>query len=137
MLQEENVCVCIVTTLTSHTHFQYSTLLCTLTRMYPCTTHSTGGIYLHSNNVKVWPYGPQRGCMNKILFKEPSICRLFCFSPPPSPRTTRIGIAGSPFISISQPRPFSSNLFVQSLATARKSFRRFRKLSRRSTMTRS
>jgi hypothetical protein len=35
--QGRNVCVCTVTTLTSHTHLQYSTLYCTFTRMYPPT----------------------------------------------------------------------------------------------------
>jgi hypothetical protein len=59
-----------------------------------------GGDTYISDNVNIWRYSAQRGCMNKILFKEPSICCRFCFSLP-SPPVTRIGIAGSPFIFLS------------------------------------
>ncbi len=48
----------------------------------------------------------RRGCVNKILLKEPSICRRFCFNFP-SPPVTRISLAGSLFIFLALPHPFS------------------------------
>ncbi len=99
-------------------------------------TVSTRCVYLIPGRPKYSASRWSKSFFDKILFIALSVLKSFCFSLF-CRSFTWLAVADPPFIFLSLPPPIIrySN-FMKSLLTARKSFVRSRKVSRRSTMTR-
>ncbi len=107
-----------------------------LARWRPTVMEVLGGFTYNPKDVNVWRYGWRRGCMNKIYLKSHPFADIFAEVPPLSPCQQDWCSRFIVCLSLPTPSILHHSDLVKSLSTATKILRIFRKLSRRSTVTR-